>query len=203
MEYASVIWDPYTKASLDKLEWIQRQAARWTYSEYSPKTSVTDLLGKLQWEPLQERRRIQRLVFLYKLLNGKAAVPADTVDLVLNPRPTWGTSPNQQRLAIQCARTVEFKNSFSLWTVPDWNKVSQTIAVSAESVASFRTRLTGQVPKAPNPCWCDAPVWGPWQLLIQIQIQKAYSEVVAYFLENPWKRLNTHKISSVHRSDYR
>ncbi len=124
---------------------IQRQAAPWAYSEYSPKTSVTALLGKLQWEPLQEPRRIQRLVFLYKILNGKVAVPADTVDLVLNPRPTRGTSANQQSLAIQHARTVEFKNSFSLRTVPDWNKVSQTI-VSAESVASFQTRLTGQVP---------------------------------------------------------
>ena len=29
MEYASIIWDPYTKADSNKLEKIQRSAARW------------------------------------------------------------------------------------------------------------------------------------------------------------------------------
>jgi len=31
---------------------------------------------QLQWETLQERRRIQRLTFMYKILNGQVAVPA-------------------------------------------------------------------------------------------------------------------------------
>ena len=35
MEYASAIWDPYTKADLNKLEKIQCTAARWILSSYS------------------------------------------------------------------------------------------------------------------------------------------------------------------------
>ncbi len=50
---------------------------------------------------------------LCKILNGKVKVPADSVDLVLNQRPTRGTSANQQILIIQRVRTVEFKNLFS------------------------------------------------------------------------------------------
>jgi len=32
----------------------------------------------------QERRRIQRLTFMYKILNGQVAVPADLTDLELS-----------------------------------------------------------------------------------------------------------------------
>ena len=93
---------------------------------------------------MQERRRVQRLAFIYKILNGKMAVPADSMDILLNPRPVRGSNANQQRLIVQRARTTEFKNSFSLRT-PDWNAVPQS-TVSAETEASFRSRLTGQTP---------------------------------------------------------
>ncbi len=72
-----------------------------TYSVYSPKTGVITLLSKVQWEPLQEQRQIHHLVFLYKILNGKVAVTADglgrQMDLVLNSRPTRGTSVTNTR----------------------------------------------------------------------------------------------------------
>ncbi len=89
---------------------------------------------------------------------------------MLNTRPTWATSAKKQRLAIQRARTVEFRSSFSLRTVPDWNGVPQTIA-SAKTAAFFRIWLIGQVPYTANPRWCDAPAWEPCQLIFQIQIQ--------------------------------
>ena len=33
MEYASVIWDPYYNSDRDKLESVQRRAARWVLSD--------------------------------------------------------------------------------------------------------------------------------------------------------------------------
>ncbi len=64
MEYASIIWDPHITSNADKLEKIQRLPARWVVSSYSRTTSVTSLLEKLKLEPLQVRRRIQRLAFM-------------------------------------------------------------------------------------------------------------------------------------------
>jgi len=61
MEYASVIWDPYTKADFNKLEKIQHTTARWILSSYSCKTSVTSLLQQSQLESLEERCKIQRV----------------------------------------------------------------------------------------------------------------------------------------------
>ena len=75
MEYASIIWDPHTNTNSNKLEKIQCSAARWVLSSYSRTTSVTLLLEQLKLEPLQSRRRIQRLAFMYKILNGQVVVP--------------------------------------------------------------------------------------------------------------------------------
>jgi len=60
-------------------------------SSYSYKTSVTSLLQQLQLESLEERRKVQRLAFVYKILNGQVAVPAASVDLILSSRPSRGT----------------------------------------------------------------------------------------------------------------
>jgi len=50
MECASVVWDMYTKADSNKLEKIQRTAARWILSSYSCKISATSLPQHLQLE---------------------------------------------------------------------------------------------------------------------------------------------------------
>jgi len=47
---------------------------------------------------MEERRKIQRLAFSYKILNGQVAVPATSVDLTLSSRPSCGADANQQKL---------------------------------------------------------------------------------------------------------
>ena len=59
------------------LERVHRKATHWVTSTYDRKSSVSRLMRELQWETLQERRRIQRLTFMYKILNGQVAVPAE------------------------------------------------------------------------------------------------------------------------------
>ena len=145
MEYASVIWDPMYNTDSDKLECIQRKAARWALSSYAPRASVDAMLEELQWQPLKERRRIQRLAFMYKILNNKVAVPAESVDIVLNTRPVRYTDTNQQKVVTKRAKNEQFKRSFIIKTIPEWNALSQAV-VSADSEASFKSRLTGQTP---------------------------------------------------------
>ena len=53
MNYASVIWDPYYNSDRDKLESIQRRAARWVLSDYSRTSSVSLMLHQLSWPTLQ------------------------------------------------------------------------------------------------------------------------------------------------------
>ena len=45
MEYGATVWDPYQKYNSDKVERVQRRAARFVKSWYSRYSSVSDVLG--------------------------------------------------------------------------------------------------------------------------------------------------------------
>ena len=71
MEYGATVWDPYQKYNSDKIERVQRRAARFVKSRYSRYSSVSDVLG---WTPLSQRRQEARLILFYKIINGLAQV---------------------------------------------------------------------------------------------------------------------------------
>ena len=73
MEYGSTVWDPYS----DKVERVQRRAARFVKSRYSRYSSVSDMLEVLGWTPLSQGRQGARL--FYKIINGLAQVPFEGV----------------------------------------------------------------------------------------------------------------------------
>lgn len=71
LEYAAIIWDRYTKTNIDALERIQRKAIRFIFSKYHPSDSPSDLMTVHNIQPLQLRRKIHRLKFLFLLYNNK------------------------------------------------------------------------------------------------------------------------------------
>ena len=122
MEYASPVWDPSTSKDQDALERVQRRAARWITSSYDRTTSFTRLLRQLNLEPLDKRRRIYRLTFLYKVLNEHVAVPPDKLDIKQNGRPVRGRV-TKQRLVIPRCSTNELKK---LICSQDYRSVERT-----------------------------------------------------------------------------
>jgi len=67
MEYAAPIWDPYLQKDIASLENVQRKAARWVKSDYSPRNSVTSMLKDLKWERLADRRKTAKLGLFHKI----------------------------------------------------------------------------------------------------------------------------------------
>ena len=61
MEYASVVWDPYHQCDIDKLENIQRAAARFCKNDYRHTSSVTAMIKDLEWDSLASHRKRARL----------------------------------------------------------------------------------------------------------------------------------------------
>ena len=59
LEHGCLIWDPYTNKDIDKLESIQKRAARFIKHDYKSRESscVTNMLKDLELKPLQERRK--------------------------------------------------------------------------------------------------------------------------------------------------
>ena len=74
VEYASVVWSPYTKDNINKFEKVQRRAARWVSNDYSSYSSVTDMLSNLGWRSLENRRTDMPLALFYKIVYGLVAI---------------------------------------------------------------------------------------------------------------------------------
>ena len=150
MEYASVIWEPYRDVHCNSLEAVQRKSARWIKSNYTRKASVTHMLNSLELDTLQERRRISRLVFLYKILREPAhkdavAVQPHDIDIVTSPRVRRTprgqppkTSPKLDYSYI--AMSDELLEHFVAKTTGDWNDLLQT-QTAADTASSFKSQL--------------------------------------------------------------
>ena len=160
MEYGSGIWDPYTKNDITKPENVQRSAARFIMKDYHSRQegSVTEMLISLRLPTLQDLHRDQTLSLMYKVVKGH--VPAINKDDYIQPQ--------KQRRAIRAApfkdyehknivenystnnpkcykpipaKTENFKNSFFVRTIYDWNKLDDSV-INSDSVNSFRNRLS-------------------------------------------------------------
>uniref|UniRef100_A0A6G5AA70 Putative endonuclease/reverse transcriptase n=1 Tax=Rhipicephalus microplus TaxID=6941 RepID=A0A6G5AA70_RHIMP len=94
LEYASIVWDPYTKLNINKLERVQRKAVRFIYSKYLPSDSPSALMSANDIQTLESRRREQRLDFLQLLLNQKLAIDSSPYLSFLSTRNTRHHHPN-------------------------------------------------------------------------------------------------------------
>ena len=59
LEYCSSVWDPCRQKHVNQLEMVQRTAARFVMNKphrIQDTTSVTEMVHKLKWQPLQQRR---------------------------------------------------------------------------------------------------------------------------------------------------
>ena len=74
-EYASSVWSPYTKEIIEKIEMVQRRAARWLTNDYSPYSSVSNMLSNLGWRLLENRCDDARLITFYKVVHGLVGSP--------------------------------------------------------------------------------------------------------------------------------
>lgn len=152
LEFAPTIWDPYPSGKRpqqnpyrtyepskysDQLEMIQRRAARYVLHRYHNTSSVTEMLQKLNWVSLQERRRQCRLVMFYKLHHHLVHVITPGF-LVPVSRSTHRGHPFTYYRPNVRLQSTQF--SFYHRTIPEWNALPQHV-VEAPSLDSFKSRL--------------------------------------------------------------
>ena len=75
LEYSATVWHPRQKYNSDKLEIVQRRAARFVKGRYGMFESVTQMLEQLTWTQLSKRRENSRLILFYKIINNLAVLP--------------------------------------------------------------------------------------------------------------------------------
>ena len=110
-----MVWDSVGEGNQHlryQIEMVHRRAARFVTGDWRTTSSVTPLIKTLQWQTLEQRRRLSRLIFLHKYchkaidITGPIAVRGRGVNInyqAINPR-------------LRCD-----DSSFAPSTVRDWN----------------------------------------------------------------------------------
>jgi hypothetical protein len=139
LEYACSTWDPYQQNNINKLEGVQKRAARYVRNNYNynSATSVSNIVKDLNWAVLQDRRKNTRLCLFYKIVNNKVKIdPSDK--LIPTGRASRAHNGNSFRQQ-QCSTNIR-RDSFYPRTIRDWNALPSS-TVSAVSLESFKTHL--------------------------------------------------------------
>ena len=142
VEYCASIWYPHHTKYIDKLESVQRRAARFVTNQphrrSEPVVSVTAMIQDLGWEPLSTRRLQSRLTSFYKVLNHNPEIPQS-----YHPVPAQDlqdTRGHDKRFQTYQPEIGAYKSSFFPRTVVDWNKLPAK-TVHAESIEACKLRL--------------------------------------------------------------
>ena len=138
LEYSPCIWDPSTSKDIDRIEMIQRRAARFVSNRYHNTSSVNDMLKQLQWPTLQERRQHARLTMLYKIVNTQVDTPGLLSNFTPNSRPSRHNNSKSYHIPDTAKSYV--KDSFIPRTIREWNNLPED-TVTAKSIDSFKHKL--------------------------------------------------------------
>ena len=145
LEYASSVWDPYTQGNKDKLEAVQRRAARFVCSNYHRTSSVTRMIEELGWPSLEQRRKTARLAMLYKMREGIIQIDENITKENLVGK---GERPRRDKHNKQYIEDNSFKQDYRLGsfypkTIENWNDLSQKM-VDADSLDTFVSRVCSE-----------------------------------------------------------
>ena len=137
LEYASPVWDPYTQENINKIEMVQRRAARYATNNYDRTSSVTEMIDTLNWRTLEQRRADSRLSLFYKIVNNLVEIPSSKY---LSPctRPTRHHHNNT--FQIPCSNSDYHLNSFFPRTIRTWNSLPNKV-VESTSLETFKRNL--------------------------------------------------------------
>ena len=141
LEYASSVWDPHTDKNINKIEGVQRRAARFALNRYRNTSSVGSMLNTLGWPSLRKRRQTARLSMLYKILNG---IVHCNLKEKLIPLPERKRRGHNKQFRLIPARTQYRAASFLPKTIQNWNNLPHE-GVEATTNDTFVSLLSEQI----------------------------------------------------------
>lgn len=138
LEYASVIWDPHHKGLIEKLEKVQRKAARFILSRYSRTDSVSNMLEILNLPTLLDRRTDARLKFFFSLTKNAFNIKTTQYLIPKQGRDVRGT--NSRAYRVPQLRINTYAYSFFPRTIRQWNALPESV-VQSRTVSEFERQI--------------------------------------------------------------
>lgn len=139
LEYSSVVWDGCTEQDSYTLEKIQNEAAR-IVTGLTRSVSLENLYRECGWTSLSNRRKQQKLAFMYRASNS--LVPAYISDLIppLVRETTNYPLRNSNNISIPYTRTEISRKSCIPSSVLLWNTLDESVR-SANTVTTFKNQV--------------------------------------------------------------
>ena len=139
VEYAASVWDPPTQVLINKLEMVQRRAARFVLNDWRRTSSVTAMLQQLNWITLQQRRANAKLAMMFRICHGDVVIPFSPPYCI--PIQNLRTRGHDMRLQMPQSRINVYRSSYFVSIVPLWNGLPNE-AVHLRTVDAFRGWLS-------------------------------------------------------------
>ena len=140
LEYASAAWNPFTQHNINRIEGVQRRAARFILGNYTygPDAHLSEEMeNTLKWHSLQHRRAIRDLQLFFKIKNELVNIPfPHTV--------TLSTRNPNKFITIQALHSEVYKYQFFPRTIRLWNSLPLTVT-SAPTLEAFRNKTISLV----------------------------------------------------------
>ena len=146
LEFSSTVWDPHTDHLINKIEMVQRRAARFTLNQCRRTDSVTAMLDKLSWPTLAQRRQHARLQMFYKIHFDHVAIDP-SLHLSSKHLTTPARSDNSHAYHIPFSRTNYHKFSFFPRTTREWNHLPEDVVTSSSPDAFKEALKTTKIKK--------------------------------------------------------
>ena len=139
VEYAASAWSPWLYRDIIRLEGLQRRGARFVSRNYQRMASVSNMIGSLGWETLEDRRKKFRVQMLYKIVYNMVMISPTPVSIM---EPSYYNLRyfNNQRIYPPYCRTDTYKYSFFPHAIQLWNNLPQEIT-SSPSFVTFKKLL--------------------------------------------------------------
>ena len=123
-DYCSTVWDCLSGYLSDKLQKLQNRAARViTKSPFD--ASSNHLLSTLSWERLSLRRKKQKALMMYKIMNDLA--PEYLQSLSSQRHSAYNLRNSEGRLTLSKPSTNDLKRSFSYSGAMLWNNLPKNL----------------------------------------------------------------------------
>ena len=138
LEYASSAWDPHSKEHIHNIEMVQRHAVMWVLHDFSPLSSVTNMLDRLEWQTLEHRRSCARLTLFIKIVHHHVAVPLP--EYLVQPARIFRRSHPYGYSQISSTKDY-YKYSFFPLAVVQWNNLRVHV-VQMTALDSFKAAIS-------------------------------------------------------------
>ena len=118
LEYASVVWSPFTQSNIDKIEKVQHKTARFVFNDYYRYSSITNMLNCLKWEFKST------IIMFYKIINNIVSVDFKFPIIFIEALPGQEIIKIMRFMTIPAKRNTYY-HSFLPTAISIWNSLSE------------------------------------------------------------------------------